>query len=55
MSRIARVCKELRQQGVQSIEIDQALHNDIFLNGETIYRATEQLQAWFNLPAVELS
>ncbi len=52
---IAQVCKELRQQGVQSIEIDQALHNDIFLNEATINRAAEQLRAWFNLPAEELS
>ena len=52
---IAQTCKELRQQGVRGIEIDQALHNDIFLNEETINRATEQLRAWFNMPAVERS
>ncbi len=47
---IMQTCRELQQRGVQSIEIDQALHSDIFLNGETIDRASEQLRAWFNLP-----
>ncbi|MGD0621488.1 MAG: hypothetical protein ABSA82_03345 [Thermacetogeniaceae bacterium] len=44
-----QTCRELQQRGVHSIEIDQALHSDIFLNEETIGRATEQLRAWFNL------
>ena len=47
---IMQTCRELQQRGVQSVEIDQALHSDIFLNEETIDRATEQLRAWFNLP-----
>jgi hypothetical protein len=42
-------CREPQQQGGPSIEIDLALHSDIFLNEETIGRATEQLRAWFNL------
>jgi pimeloyl-ACP methyl ester carboxylesterase len=46
---IMQTCRELHQQGVPSIEIDQALHSDIFLNEETIGRTTEQLRAWFNL------
>jgi hypothetical protein len=45
-----QTCRALQQQGVHSIQIDQALHCDIFLNEETIDRVTEQLRAWFNLP-----
>jgi pimeloyl-ACP methyl ester carboxylesterase len=47
---IARTCKELRQRGVRGIvEIDHALHSDIFLSEATIDRVAEQLRSWFNL------
>jgi len=49
---IVQTCREVQTQGVQAVEIDQALHNDIFLHQETIKRATEQLRAWLGMDVV---
>ena len=44
---IASACKELKAKGSHVIEIDRALHNDIFLLEETFAQVTRQLTNWF--------
>jgi hypothetical protein len=44
---IVSSCKELRVKGNHVIEIDQALHNDIFLLEETIGQVVRKLNEWF--------
>jgi hypothetical protein len=44
---IASACKELKERGSHVIEIDQALHNDIFLLEQTFGQVTRQLGEWF--------
>jgi len=44
---IVSSCKELRTKGNDVIEIDQALHNDIFLLEETFRQVVEKLGEWF--------
>ena len=44
---IVAACKELQAQGNPVIEIDRALHGDIFLLEETFGRVVKQLAVWF--------
>jgi esterase/lipase len=44
---IAALCKELKTQGSDVKEIDQALHNDIFLLEETFEHVVNKLGKWF--------
>ena len=44
---IVSSCKELRAKGNDVVEIDQALHNDIFLLEETFRRVVKKLGEWF--------
>jgi len=44
---IVSSCKELKSKGDYVIEIDQALHNDIFLLEETFGHVVKKLGEWF--------
>jgi len=44
---IVSSCKELKARGNHVIEIDQALHNDIFLLEETFAQVVRKLGEWF--------
>jgi pimeloyl-ACP methyl ester carboxylesterase len=44
---IVSSCKELKTRGNHVIEIDQALHNDIFLLEETFAQVVKKLGEWF--------
>ncbi len=44
---IASSCKELKIKGSHVIEINRALHNDIFLLEETFGHVMRQLGEWF--------
>ena len=44
---IVSSCKELKLQGQHVIEIDKALHNDIFLLEKTFDQVVNQLREWF--------
>ena len=46
---IVSSCKELKAKGNHVIEIDQALHNDIFLLEETFGRVVKKLGEWFRI------
>ena len=46
---IVSSCKELRAAGQRVIEIDGALHNDIFLLEQTFGQILKQLQEWFGI------
>ena len=45
---IASSCKELKTKGFHVIEIDHALHNDIFLLEETFSRVAKKLGEWWS-------
>lgn len=44
---IVSSCKELKAKGNDVVEIDQALHNDIFLFEETFKQVVKKLGEWF--------
>jgi len=44
---IVSSCKELKAKGNDVVEIDQALHNDIFLLEETFRQVVKKLSEWF--------
>jgi pimeloyl-ACP methyl ester carboxylesterase len=44
---IAASCKQFKTQGADVKEIDQALHNDIFLLEKTIEQVVSKLSQWF--------
>jgi alpha-beta hydrolase superfamily lysophospholipase len=44
---IASSCKELKAKGSHVVEIDRALHNDIFLLEETFGQVMRQVGEWF--------
>ena len=44
---IVSSCKELKTKGNHVIQIDQALHNDIFLLEETFRQVVKKLGEWF--------
>jgi len=49
---IVSSCKELKTGGNHVIEIDQALHNDIFLLEETFAQVVKKLGEWFKKEGV---
>ncbi len=44
---IAASCKELRAQGKRVVEIERALHSDIFLIEDTFTQVVKKLREWF--------
>ncbi len=46
---IASSCRELKTSGYPVVEIERALHNDIFLLEETFGQVGKHLSKWFNL------
>ncbi len=46
---IVSSCKELRAKGNRIVEIDRALHNDIFLLEETFRHVVKKLTEWFGI------
>lgn len=40
-------CAKLKSDGIQVIQIDKALHNDIFLFGSTFNIVAQKLQEWY--------
>ncbi len=46
---IVAACAGLKEQGAPVIEIEQALHSDIYLLEPTFYAVSSQLQAWFTI------
>ena len=47
VSDIISTCSKLKEKGVPIIQIDKALHNDIFLLEETFDNIINQLKQWF--------
>lgn len=43
---IISACNELRQSGVPVMQINKALHNDIFLSEETFEKVTNRMKEW---------
>ncbi|EKQ57703.1 MULTISPECIES: alpha/beta fold hydrolase [unclassified Clostridium] len=44
---IISTCNKLKEKGVPIVQIDKALHNDIFLLNETFDNIVNQLKEWF--------
>ena len=40
-------CDKLKFEGTQVVQIENALHNDIFLSGPTFKTVTQKLQEWY--------
>ena len=40
-------CNELKSEGIQVVQMEKALHNDIFLLGSTFKTAIQKLQEWY--------
>jgi hypothetical protein len=44
---IISACKKISEEGIPIMNIEDALHNDIYLNEVTYEKISSQLQQWF--------